>query len=68
MVDILSGKRCELKVSDGAFYRSFGGEQSPVDLEIAFQMVHKLFTTSVEAVPRELATVMQCVPYPTSKI
>lgn len=44
--DILAGKRVELKPGEGAFWRSFSGDESPDDLEIAFQLVHKLFTST----------------------
>ena len=38
---------------------SFSGEQSPVDLELAFQMIHRLFTHAVTPVPEDLATCMK---------
>ena len=60
-MDVLMGKRVEVKVSEGAFWRSFGGDQSPVDLEVAFQLVHQLFITSVHPVPAELDTCLRYV-------
>jgi hypothetical protein len=58
--DILMGKRCDLKVDHGAFWRRFAGEQSPEDLETAMQLIHCLFTTSPEPVCEELDTYIQC--------
>jgi hypothetical protein len=43
--DILAGKRVEIKPAEGAFWRSFSGDQSPEDLETALQLVYKLFTS-----------------------
>ena len=60
LMEVLMGKRCELKMAEGAYWRSLSGEQSPSDLETALQMVHSLFTTAVTPVPSELATCMQC--------
>ncbi len=57
--DILMGKRCGLKTDHGAFWRKFAGDQSPEDLETAMQLIHKLFTTTLEPVPAELDTYMQ---------
>ena len=54
------GKRCDLKVDHGAFWRRFAGEQSPEDLETAMQLIHCLFTTSPEPVSKELDTYIQC--------
>ena len=59
MGDILMGKRCDLKTDHGAFWRRFAGEQSPEDLETAMQLVHKLFTTTLEPIPAELDTYMR---------
>ncbi len=60
-MDILMGKRCEIKVAEGAYWRNFGGEQSPADLETALQLVYKLFTHTVTPVPAELQTCMRYV-------
>jgi len=57
--DILAGKRVEIKPAEGAFWRSFSGDQSPEDLETALQLVYKLFTSSVQPVTSELAAVMR---------
>ncbi|CAL5222596.1 g4987 [Coccomyxa viridis] len=59
MGDILMGKRCDLKTDHGAFWRRFAGEQSPENLETAMQLVHKLFTTTLEPIPGELDTYMR---------
>lgn len=59
-MDVLMGKRCGVGVQEGAYWRSFGGEQSPVDLDTAMQLVYALFTSAVTPVPSELHTCMQC--------
>ena len=59
--DILAGKRVEVKVGEGAFWRTFGGDQSPEDLETALQLVYRLFTSTVVADPVKLATCIRCV-------
>mmetsp|Transcript_26988 Transcript_26988/g.69981 ORF Transcript_26988/g.69981 Transcript_26988/m.69981 type:complete len:1010 (+) Transcript_26988:157-3186(+) len=56
--DILAGKRVEIKPGEGAFWRSFSGDQSPEDLETALQLVYKLFTSRVQPVAEELSAVM----------
>ena len=61
LMDVLMGKRVQLDVSESAFWRRLGGEQSPLELELALQMVHRLFTHSVQPVPEELATCLRCV-------
>jgi hypothetical protein len=60
LMDVLMGKRCGLSVQEGAYWRSLGGEQSPVDLDTAMQLVYALFTSAVTPVPSELHTCMQC--------
>lgn len=62
--DVLAGKRAEVKVSEGAFWRTFGGDQSPDDLETALQLVYRLFTTSVTADAAKLATCIRCASLP----
>lgn len=62
LMDLLMGKRCGLNVQEGAYWRSIGGEQAPVDLEMGMQLIYALFTTSVTPVPEELDTCMQCAP------
>ncbi|KAK9820030.1 hypothetical protein WJX72_005269 [[Myrmecia] bisecta] len=59
LMDILMGKRAEIKVQEGAYWRNFGGEQSPADLETAMQMIYKLFTHEVKPVPSELNTCLR---------
>eukprot|EP00798_Chlamydomonas_sp_ICE-L_P000547 gene547-1962_t len=59
--DILAGKRVEMDLSEGAFMRSFGGVQSPADLETAFQLMHLLFTKDVKVDEKELDLVMKVV-------
>ena len=50
--DILAGKRVEVKPSEGAFWRSISGEQSPHDLETCLQLIYKLFTHKVRPVSK----------------
>ena len=59
-MEVLMGKRCELAVAEGAYWRTLTGEQRPSDLDTALQMVHSLFTTDLTPVPAELETCMQC--------
>jgi len=59
--DILAGKRVEVKVGEGAFWRTFGGDQSPEDLETALQLVYRLFTSTVVPDPVKLATCLRCI-------
>lgn len=54
------GKRVEVSMMEGSFWRSFGGEQSPTDLETALQLTCRLFSTRVQPVPAELATCLRC--------
>ncbi len=61
-MDLLTGKRCGINVQEGAYWRSIGGEQAPVDLETGLQLIYALFTTAVTPVPAELDTCMQCAP------
>lgn len=58
--EMLMGKRVELSTVEGSFWRGFGGEQSPSDLETALQLVFQLFRTRVQPVPAELATCLRC--------
>lgn len=39
--DVLAGKRVEVIVGESAYWRTFGGDQSPEDLETALQLVYK---------------------------
>jgi hypothetical protein len=39
--DALAGKRVEVAVNESAYWRSFGGDQSPEDLETALQLVYR---------------------------
>lgn len=39
--DALAGKRVEVVVNESAYWRSFGGDQSPEDLETALQLVYR---------------------------
>lgn len=39
--DALAGKRVEVAVNESAYWRSFGGNQSPEDLETALQLVYR---------------------------
>ncbi|KAK3250341.1 hypothetical protein CYMTET_40280 [Cymbomonas tetramitiformis] len=56
--EIMAGKRVNVSCSIGAFKRSFSGDQSPLDLESALQLVHRLFTTRVEPNPEDLQVIM----------
>ncbi len=53
------GKRVEISTMEGSYWRGFGGEQSPSDLETALQLIYRLFTTRVHPVPAELATCLR---------
>lgn len=57
--DVLAGKRASVVTNESAYWRLFGGDQSPEDLETALQLVHRLFTTQVEAVESRLETCKQ---------
>ncbi|GLC40306.1 hypothetical protein PLESTM_001046900 [Pleodorina starrii] len=57
--DILAGRRVCLETTEGAYYRTLRGAQSPVDLESAMQLVHLLFTTKVRLVPEEVETAVK---------
>lgn len=63
--DVLAGKRCNIAAKLNAYKRSFGGEQSPIDLEEALQLIYLLFTYTVTPVPEDLrvcATIhLQCI-------
>lgn len=47
LADIVAGKRAEVKPSEGAFWRSLSGEQSPHDLDTAMKLIYCLFTNKV---------------------
>lgn len=57
--EVLMGKRVDISTMEGSYWRGFGGEQSPSDLETALQLIHRLFTTRVQPVPAELATCLR---------
>ncbi|GIL48315.1 hypothetical protein Vafri_4598 [Volvox africanus] len=59
--DILAGRRVDLEVTEGAYYRIMRGVQSPMDMETAMQLVHLLFTTQVRLVPEEVETAVKLV-------
>eukprot|EP00959_Pyramimonas_sp_CCMP1952_P213167 4460257-Pyramimonas_sp.AAC.1 len=44
------------------YSRSFSGEQSPLDLEAALQLVYLLFTTDVTPVPEKLKVLIRSNP------
>ena len=52
--DILAGKRCNISCSLLAYRRTFSGEQSPMDLESALQLIYLLFTQTVKPDPEDL--------------
>ncbi|KAL9252986.1 Zinc protease PQQL-like-like protein [Drosera capensis] len=58
LIDMLAGKRAEVGTKLGAYMRTFSGDCSPTDLEIALQLVYQLFTTTVEP-GDEVRVVMQ---------
>lgn len=47
MDDIIAGKRVSLRSSIQAFWRTLGGDISPLDIDIAMQMIYKMFTSEV---------------------
>lgn len=47
MDDIISGRRVSIRSSIAAFWRTMGGDISPLDMDIAMQMIYKLFTSEV---------------------
>ena len=59
--DILSGKRVSLDIHQSAFLRYFKGSSTPGDLLEAFQLLHLLFTSSIQYDEEELAVVMRLV-------
>ncbi|XP_024516679.1 zinc protease PQQL-like [Selaginella moellendorffii] len=59
LMDILAGKRAEVGTKIGAYMRSFSGDCSPTDLEIALQLIYQLFVTSVHPGNDEVKLVMQ---------
>ena len=56
--DLLTGKRVQLSMSEGAYWRKFAGEDSPGDMESGLQLVHKLFASNVTPNSEDLQTVM----------
>lgn len=47
MDDIISGKRVSIRSSIATFWRTLGGDISPLDMDIAMQMIYRLFTSEV---------------------
>lgn len=47
MSDVLAGKRVDVSVGESAYWRTFGGDQSPEDLETALQLVYRQDLTPV---------------------
>lgn len=41
MSDVLAGKRVDVSVGESAYWRTFGGDQSPEDLETALQLIYR---------------------------
>ena len=58
LTDLLTGKRVQLSMTEGAYWRHIAGEDSPGDMESGLQLVHKLFTSSVTPNTEGLQTVM----------
>ena len=59
--EVMTGRRAQLDAFESMFARRFGGDQSPGELELALQMVHRLFTHSVRPVREELQTCLRFV-------
>lgn len=47
LMDVLAGRRASVAASVSSFWRLLSGDLSPLDLETAMQLIHKLFTTEV---------------------
>jgi hypothetical protein len=47
LLDMLAGMRVSISAAEGAFWRKISGDLSPLDLEVAMQLIHKLFTHEV---------------------
>lgn len=58
LADLLTGKRVQLSMSEGAYWRKFAGEDSPGDMEEGLQLVHKLFQHNVTPNTEDLQTCM----------
>ncbi|BBN04021.1 zinc protease [Marchantia polymorpha subsp. ruderalis] len=59
LTDMLAGKRAEVGTKVGAYKRTFFGDCSPSDLEIALQLLYQLFVTTVQPGEEEVKLVMQ---------
>ena len=59
LAEMLMGKRVEVNLSCSAYSRSFAGEQSPLDLETAFQLIYRLFTHQISPNDGDLATCLK---------
>lgn len=59
LAEMLMGKRVEVNLSVGAYSRGFSGEQSPLDLETAFQLLYRLFTHRISPEDGDLATCLK---------
>lgn len=59
LAEIMMGKRVELNLAVGPYSRGFSGEQSPLDLETAFQLLYMLFTHQVSPDDGDLATCLR---------
>ena len=59
--EIVADKRVDVGVGVGAYRCSFGGDQSPEDLEVAVQLIHLLFMTEVKPAEEELIAVKQLI-------
>lgn len=57
MDDIITGKRVSVRTSIAAFWRTVGGDMSPLDMDIAMQMIYKLFTSDVRTLTAVLLAV-----------
>lgn len=47
LADMLAGKRVDIRPTESTFWRDIAGSTRPADLEVAMQLLHKLFTTEV---------------------
>lgn len=65
LMDVLAGKRAAVAPSLATFWRLISGDLSPLDLETAMQLVHKLFTTEVQPLccHFRLSMMIHCAPH-----
>ncbi|UPR04019.1 metallopeptidase [Chloropicon primus] len=59
--EALAGLRCHVGTRVRPFARVFEGEQSSGDFEVTLKLIHRLFSTRVQAVDSELGNIKQMV-------